>query len=154
MQLLSAFFSFSASISIFVHIDLLVDFPLFLGALWTPQWCLWENKYIERGAAELGGGFEKENSSPLLFRGVFSSHPLILLSFRRQMPRILSGDPMGSWSANKRGAVHKEQTGKTGLRAVRRLGHPINRLFAKDPCRTKANREITTHGENNMATTN
>lgn len=72
--------------------------------------------------------------------------------FCRPMPRILSGDPLGSCSAYKRVAVHKEQTGKMGLSAVRSLGKPIYRPFAKGTHRTC--RETTKHSVNNMATTN
>lgn len=40
--------------------------------------------------------------------------------------------------------VHKEQTGKTGYRAVRRLGQPINKPFAKDTSRMMAHRNLLT----------
>lgn len=51
---LCGFSFFPTTISIFVGIDLLVDCPLFLVALWTSQWFLWEKQIYIKGSCWTG----------------------------------------------------------------------------------------------------
>lgn len=56
--------------------------------------------------------------SPLFCHGVFSSQSLIPLSFSPTKCRVLCGEPMGRWSANKRHFFHKTDQAKRCFRAA------------------------------------